>query len=278
MKLKTILCLILGLYSIAVGAYVISQSFAAHAGCGAGCYKGEKPFGDSVSGTRNISVQYRASGNNGFGADPGKISGAISTATGNWNGAGTTYQFQPSQSTTSPTIELIVVDDIKGAPRSACMEMDTWKNQQGEIAGARLYVRRSTFNNATQTELAELLQHELGHFLGLADFYGNADQCETTMAQAKDGCHGLKGSRAISAEDVSSVSKYVTHSTDCKKPRISSPVLDTGGYVDPNPIPIYYPYTCYYYYSAYDIYYECDCRENGQYAFTIYVLDDVICF
>lgn len=285
MRVKTILCLLLGLYSLGIGVYALSELYSAQS-CPAGCFKGENPFKDGTSGTRDVNVQFRASGPNGFGADPAKITGALTTAMGNWNAATdgtntTPYHFQGAQSgppASNVNIEIILVDDIKGAPRNACMQLVTWKDPtSGNVAGGRLYVRRSSFNNADQTQLAELIQHELGHFIGLADYYANPDQCETTMAQAKDDCKGLKGSRTISQSDVSQVKKYVAHSTDCDKPRQSTPVLDTGGYVDPTPV-YYYPYTCYYYYSAYDIYYSCDCRENGQYAFTIYTLDDVICF
>ena len=286
MRVKTILCLVLGVYSVAMGAYALAEIYTAY-GCTAGCYKGEKPFKDGTTGARNVNVKYRASGPNGFTSDPTKMSGALTTARNNWNtrtdGTSTQpYQFNEAQGqpASNVNLEIILVDDIKGAPPSACMQLNTWQDPQtGAVAGGRLYVKRSAFNNATEAQLSELLQHELGHFIGLADFYGNADQCQTTMAQAKSECKGLKGSREISQADVANVKKYVNKSPDCKKPRESSHVLDSGpGYVDPTPIPYYYPYTCYYFYSAYDFYYECDCRENGQYAFTVYVLDDVMCF
>lgn len=284
MRVKIILCLVLGIYSIGVGVYAVSEFYTAY-GCPAGCFKGEKPFKDGATGTRDVNVQFRETGLNGFSADTAKVTGALSTAMGNWNtrtdGTSTTpYHFQGAQgaAASNVNVDVILVDEIKGAPR-ACMQTFTWKDPTtGNVAGARIYVKRSAFTNATQTELAELFQHEFGHVIGLADYYANPDQCQTTMAQAKDSCHGLRGSREISQTDVAQVKKYVDHSTDCKEPRHSTPVIDTGGYVDPNPVPYYYPYTCYYYYSAYDFYYRCDCRENGQYAFTIYVLDDVICF
>jgi len=268
----------LGLYSVAAVTYALSNIYAVYAGCGAGCFGGERPFKDGTTGTRNVDVQYRATGPEGFSSDPAKIAGALDTARGDWNNANTTYQFQSAQGSSNPSLQVVVVDEIKGAPRNACMELQTSANPQtGEIQSGILYVKRSTFNNLTQTELAQLLEHELGHFIGLKDFRGNADQCQTVMAQAQDGCHGLKGSKAISNDDIASVNKYVNHSTDCKGKRGHTTVIG-GGYVDPTPIPIYYPYTCYYYYSGYDIYYQCDCAENGQYAFTVYVLDDVICF
>lgn len=282
MRVKIILCLVLGIYSIGAGAYALSELYTVY-GCPAGCFNGEHPFKDGTSGARDVNVQFRASGPNGFSADTAKITGALNTAMGNWNGApngGTPYHFQGAQGAPASgvNIEIIVVDDIKGAPRNACMQLNTWKDPAtGNVAGGRLYVRRSTFTNASETELGELIQHELGHFIGLADYYANPDQCQTTMAQAKDDCKGLRGSKTISSSDVTQVNKYVNHSTDCNKPRTSTPVIDTGGYTDPTPV-YYYPYTCYYYYSAYDFYYQCDCRENGEYAFTIYVLDDVICF
>jgi len=278
MKLKIVICLMLGLYSMGAITYALSDLYTVYGGCGAGCFGGELPFKNSTSGTRNINVQYTETGAEGFGSGSAKIAGALATATGNWNAAGTTYQFPPSQGSGTANLQIVLVDEIKGASRNACMELKTLANgTTGEIESGILYVKRSTFNNATQTQLAELLQHELGHFIGLKDFYGNADQCQTTMAQAQDGCAGLKGSKAISADDVASVNKYVNHSTDCKGKRTRTSVVG-GGYTDPNPIPNYYPYTCYYYYGAYDVYYECDCRENGQYAYTEYWLEDVICF
>lgn len=286
MKARTLICAVLSLYSVGAIAYAVSELYGARAGCGGGCFKGELPFADGSTGTRTVNVQYReGSGPEGFGTDSSKIAGALNSAIGNWNtatdGTSTTpYQFQSAQGASSPNLQIVLVDDIKGAPRNACMQLVTTANgQTGVVQSGILYVKRSTFNNCTQDQLAELLQHELGHFIGLADFYGNAEQCQTIMAQAKDDCAGLKGSRQISSNDVATVKKYVAHSTDCKQKRgRTSVVTGGGGYTDPNPIPSYYPYTCYYYYSAYDIYYQCDCRENGQYAFTVYVLDDVICY
>lgn len=278
MKLRFILCLMLGLYSMGAVTYALSELNKVKGGCGAGCFGSELPFKNSTSGTRNVNVQFTETGAEGFGTGAAKISGALTTATGNWNAAGTTYQFQATQGSGTANLQIVLVDEIKGASRSACMELKTFSNgSTGEIESGILYVKKSVFNHADQTQLAELLQHELGHFIGLKDFYGNADQCQTTMAQAKDGCEGLKGSKTISNDDKASVAKYVNHSTDCKGKRTRTPVI-TGGYVDPNPIPTYYPYTCYYYYGAYDVYYDCDCHENGQYAYTIYWLEDVICF
>jgi len=279
MKLRIVLCAVLGLYSMCAVTYALSQIYSAYAGCGSGCFGGEHPYKDSTNGTRTVDVQYRASGPNGFSADSAKISGALDTARGAWNATSQPYQFQSAQGASSPTLQLVLVDDIKGAPRNACMELQTAGNPQtGEITSGILYIKRSTFNNLTQDELSQLLEHELGHFIGLKDFRGNADQCRTIMAQAKDGCNGLRGSANISDDDVASVNKYVTHSTDCKDKRGHTTVTTGGGYVDPTPIPSYYPYTCYYYYSAYDIYDPCDCATAGQYMFTVYVLDDVICF
>lgn len=291
MRMRIILCAVLGVYSVAMGVYAVSEIYTVYGGCGAGCFKGESAFAGgagSSGGTRQVNVKYRESGPNGFGADPNKISGALGTAMNNWNtrtdGTSTSpYHFAPAQgaAASSANIEIIMVDEIKGAPSSACMQLNTWKDASGAIAGGRLYVKRSAFNNATQTQVAEMIQHELGHFIGLADFYGNADQCQTTMAQAKDDCKGLKGSREIAQDDVANVKKYVAGSSECKKPRESTPIIgDTGGgYTDPNPSPYYYPRTCYYFYDAVDIY---RCPYGGVdgcfYDHTVYYLTDVWCF
>ena len=283
--MKLILCLVLGVYSVAMGTYALSEFYTAY-GC-VQCFKGETAFpgGAGSSGnTRNVNVQYRASGPNGFtGADGTRMAGALNTAMNNWNtqtdgnGNTTPFRFQPAQGApaSNVNVEVILVDDLRGAPRTACMQLQTWKDQNGAIAGGRLYVRRSAFNNMTEAELSELIQHELGHFIGLADYYGNPDQCDTTMAQAEAGCRGLRGTGRISQRDVSTVNRYVANSGNCSRPRVSRPLVDSGGgYIDPTPSPIYYPRTCYYYYDAVDLYW---CYDGCRYIGTVYYLTDVFC-
>jgi hypothetical protein len=291
--MKIILSILLGIYSIAMGAYALSEIYEAD-GCSAGCYGGETAFaggaGSTPGGTRAVNVKPRAAGPNGFqGANATKLNDALATAMNKWNtatdGTSTTpYNFRQA-GTNAADIEIVFVETLpKGnSSKEPCMRLMTTKNAQGGIEKGTLYIPRKVLEKSSLDDLSELIQHELGHFIGLADFYGNADQCETVMAQA-DGCTGgLKGSEKIASKDVANVKKYVNGSPDCKADRKpASHVVDGGGYVDPNPSPYYYPRTCYYFYDAIDVYVFCDCVESGsprgyRYVGTVYYLTDVFC-
>src|SRR5438105_2144515 len=114
MKVRIVLYVMLGLYSVGALTYALSQIYSVSAGCGAGCFGGELPFKNGTSGTRTVDVQYRATGANGFSADSAKISGALNTAMGNWNAHSQPYQFQSAQGASSPSLQIVLVDDIKG--------------------------------------------------------------------------------------------------------------------------------------------------------------------
>jgi len=284
--MKIILSVVLGIYSLAMATYVVSEMYSVYGDCTAGCYKGETAFGSGSS--RGVNVQYRSSGSDGVPvAQQSKVSSALTTAVSHWNTATDStqtpspYNFQNVQGSGTPNVEIIVLDDLKSTDgRPACAQLATTANPQtGQIEKAELRLKKSVVENSSPQDLAEIIEHELGHFIGLADYYGNAEQCETIMAQAQSGCNsGLKGSQKISKNDVANVKKYVANAGQCKGQRSKSSSVTGGGggggFTDPNPAPIFYPRTCYYFYDAVDLYW---CYDGCSYIGTVYYLTDVFC-
>jgi hypothetical protein len=280
-----------------MAGYALSQIYGVSA-CEVGCFKDETAFagGDGSSGsTRAVNVQYSTSGAQAFpSASVSKLSNALNGAMNDWNtktdGTSTTpYNFRSTPSGSKTDVQVVFVEDLPKAKngREVCMQLKTVKNRQtNAIESATLYIPRKVLEKSSEQDLKELIEHELGHVIGLDDYYGNAEQCETIMAQAEDGCTGgLKGSEKIASKDVAKSKAYVNGTGNCKGDRKpAQPVMGGGGggYVDPNPVPYYYPQTCYYFYDAVDVFVFCDCNESGsprgyRYVGTVYYLTDVFC-
>jgi hypothetical protein len=287
--MKIILSVVLGIYSVAMATFAVSEMYSVYGDCTAGCYKGETAFGSGSS--RDVNIQYKTSGAESVPvAQQSKVAGALTTATHNWNIATDSnnntsgYNFQNTQGVGTPNVEVVFVDDIKPKDgKEVCAQTEVKFNPQtGQVESAKVYLKKKLVENSSQQDLAEIIQHELGHFLGLVDFKNtatrNASQCETTMAQAEPGCtHGLQGSQTISENDVANVRKYASNSGECKGSRKGSSSVTTGGgdgFTDPNPAPIFYPRTCYYFYDAVDLYW---CYDGCRYIGTVYYLTDVFC-
>jgi hypothetical protein len=286
--MKIILSVVLGIYSMAMATYAVSEMYSVYGDCTAGCFKDEQAFGSGSP--RNVNVQYKTSGDVAFPVtQQSKVGNALGTALNNWNIAtdntNTTspYSFQNNQGSGTPNVEIIFVNDIKdkdGKEICAQTKIDFVPGTR-QVRNATISLKKNLVENSSQQDLAEIIQHEIGHFMGLADFYGkNPDQCETTMAQAESGCAaGLKGSQKISKNDVANVKNYVSNTSQCKQTRekvnsVTGGGGGGGGFTDPNPAPIFYPRTCYYYYDAVDLYW---CYDGCSYVATVYYLTDVIC-
>ena len=284
--MKTILSLLLAVYSFFMIGYAVSNLFPASAACTT-CFKGETAFagGQGTTGPdhRAVNVKYSTTGDLGFtGANATRIEQSLNTAITSWNTAtgpnnqASPYNFQLNQNIPVSNLQIQLVDKLDNA--TACMATSVQYNADGSIKSGVIQVKRSALENRTSDEIAKLLEHEIGHFIGLADNY-DAEHCDTIMSQAKDGCKPKAS--GIQQGDVSTVNKYVANSGDCSKKRGKKQNIDNGGgggYIDPNPIPDYYPRTCYYYYDSVDIYQYCDCRGGYRYVGTVYYLTDVFCY
>ena len=139
--------------------------------------------------------------------------------------------------------------------------------------------------NWSQSQLACVIGHEMGHAMGLVDVYGgcsasvmNQNQNQVT-AQLDVSNSGIKYT-------VVSVNQQAEIGLDAIE--ISSPQLNTSSLAGiPRSYALSVCPTCYYYYDAIDLYYcgyvsiydgSCHPDTPPEYIGTIYVLTDVICF
>lgn len=293
--MRIFLYLALTAYCFGLGVYLVSETFyPAEAAC-VGCFKKELPFAGGAGSTptdRKVGIRYNSGTmSNAFnGAEATRFEAALNIATTAWNGATTQdngagdqqpYNFTLNQNMDVNTVNLAVqlVDAIPDAP-NACASMSVTKNADGSIRKGYLQIKRSALNNLTADDMAKLIEHELGHFMGLADNY-DADHCDSVMSQAKDDCKPL--SKGIKKGDVQTVNKYVANPDDCSRERGVKPLhSEVGGFTDPTPAPFYYPRTCYYFYDEIPLYQFCDCNESGsprgyRYIGSVYYLTDVFC-
>jgi hypothetical protein len=282
-------------YCFGIGVYLVSETFYPVEAACVGCFKKELPFAGGAGSTptnRTVGIKYNtgALSNPFAGAEATRFEAALNIATGAWNGMTTgdngtgnhqPYNFSLNQSMSPNDVNIGVelVNDIPDAP-NACASMSVVKNPDGSVRKGFLQIKRSALNGLTADEMAKLIEHELGHFMGLADNY-DADHCDTVMSQAEGDCKPL--SHGIQKGDVETVNKYVADPSDCSRERGVKPLHDeVGGFTDPNPSPFYYPRTCYYFYDEVPLYQFCDCNESGsprgyRYIGSVYYLTDVFC-
>jgi len=79
---------------------------------------------------------------------------------------------------------------------------------------------------------------------------------------------------SISKGDVTTVRKHDDNNNQCDRKRQGgiNPLGGGGGSIDPNPIPNLYPRICYYFWTEVPYY-----GEAGNYLYSDYYLDDIIC-
>lgn len=287
---KWVLCLALGAYSVGIIAYALSEAVLVAGQC-VQCYKDELPFppdDPNGSAARTVTVQYNTGNQTGAfnGAEADRLEPALSSALTAWNlatdGNGNyqpfTLRWNQSAPANEVNLRVEVVDEIPGKP-DACAGLAVSRNPDGSIRNGVIRIKRSVLNSLTAAQLSLLIQHELGHFMGLADNY-NAGRCNTIMNQASRGCVPL--ATGIQPGDVSRIRSYVAGPNSCKRKRGRRPPLTVDcpecGFMDPAPSPIYYPRTCYLFWEAVDIYAPCDCSGGRVYIGTLIYLTDVFCF
>ena len=300
--MKFALCCVLSLYSLGLVAYTLSDVFSAQSAC-TNCYQREGAFAGGVGPNGEASTANNRYINVGFVNDPNdparfegdaatRISQAINTAANTWNtrtGENSNeripFNIQASQNPSRINIVLLQVDEVPGRREPgdppACAGIGVRRDANGNVTSpVAVYMRRDLVQTLSADQLARIIEHELGHFMGLADTdRSRAGQCDTIMDRARGNCVPRVG---ITAGDVTVVNRYVNNNQQCRRLRSGGiELLEPPGYTDPTPIP-YYPPTCYYYYDAVDVYEFCDCNESGsprgyRYVGTIYYLTDVFC-
>jgi hypothetical protein len=277
------LCLVLGLYSFGLISYTLSELLSADAAC-THCFKGENAFaggkgpnGEASTPTnRYVNVGFVASGTGSFtGADATKISSAINTAAGTWNGApaedNTSHvPYNVQQTTNANKVNIVVglVDQVPGKP-DACGGIDVEVDSNGNVTKATMVIKKDVFRNMTDAEVAKVVEHELGHFFGLENIGDSSTgQCDSIMDKANASC---KVKNNISKGDVSTVIKHINNNNGCDRKRKGGVnPLSGGGPVEP-PITIYYPRICYWFILEVPHYSE------GRYLYSDYYLEDIIC-
>lgn len=286
--MRFVLCLVLGLYSLGLISYTLSEFVSGEAAC-THCFKGESAFAGgtgpngeaSTPSNRYVNVGFAAKGPDSFPAsDASKISNAINTAAAAWNNAvaedGTSrvpYNVQQTTNGNKVNVVISLVDRIPGktpGDPDACGGIRIIPDANGNPNNAVVLLPKNIFNSRTQDEVAKIIEHELGHFFGLENIGDSSTgQCDSIMDKANDATCKVKNN--ISKGDVSTVIKHVNENNKCDRKRKGGlNPLSGGGPVEPA-IPYYYPAICYYFILEVPHYNE------GRYMYSDFYLEDIIC-
>jgi hypothetical protein len=163
--MRFVLCLVLGIYSFGLITYTLSEFVSGEAAC-THCFKGEGAFaggtgpnGEASTPTnRYVNVGFAAAGPNSFPAtDASKISSAINTAAGAWNGAvaedgtsKTPYNVQQTTNGNKVNVVVTLVDRIPGkAPGDpdACGGIRVIPDANGNVSKAQILIPKNVFNS-----------------------------------------------------------------------------------------------------------------------------------
>ena len=210
------------------------------------------------------------------------------SAIGMWNAVGSPYFLELHQDTqnNSPDIVITRVEDSKwdykaqGCAETALASAGSWFG--GSTATIRLPAAAANWSQAT---LSCILAHEMGHVFGLDH---PTPGCANSImyapkVQSQADCQNCN--KGISQEDVARSNEFAANPNNCKHDSAHTAQIIVSGFQDPQPFR--YTPTCYYYWSAVDVYYcawisvtdgTCHPDTPPQYIGTIYILEDVFCF
>ncbi|MGH9932158.1 MAG: hypothetical protein ACREA9_23395 [Pyrinomonadaceae bacterium] len=228
-------------YITVLAAYQVGARLIAYADCPA-CFRNETPAAaapDPQGGRQNYSVLVDLT------AGDGRYRTALNLAMGAWNNGQSGQNMAPVGFTLAPPQVPDANGNFPPLPQVLLQLGGLGTNKKGEKICGRLQTIK-TGNPPTNIEayvitippeaanwslqrIAEVIEHEIGHILGLDDVNQG---CSSIMQQGSEDCktsvHGT-----IEARDVDAAQKYTTDRANCDKDRGKENNADSDDGGDP---------------------------------------------